>query len=58
MDNKNIIACNICAFGFDSNFSQCKKCEQYNEGLKKFGKTITNEECQLELLRKEINGMK
>ncbi|MDD2627820.1 MAG: hypothetical protein PHD20_02920 [Clostridia bacterium] len=55
MDDKNIIFCDICGSSFDSNCKMfCKKCEYYNEGLSKFGRTITNEECQLELLKKEI----
>lgn len=57
MDYKNIIPCNICAFGFDSNFAECKKCENYKTGLNKYGRTKTNEEYQIEILINEINNL-
>ena len=48
MEN-NIIMCNICAGSFDSNDNQfCKPCEFYHEGLKKFGKTKSNLDYQIE----------
>lgn len=60
MDNfNNFVVCDICGSNFDSNDNMfCKKCEFYNDGLKKFGRTKTSMEYQLEILKAEIDRLK
>lgn len=53
-----MIVCDICAASFDSQDSNCRKCEDYNEGLGKYGHTKSNEEYQLEMLKKQMELLK
>ena len=46
--------CTLCASSFDSQDTRCQKCEHYQEGLHAFGRTISNEECQLAMLLGEM----
>lgn len=52
-----MIVCDICAASFDSQDLNCKKCKNYNEGLSKYGHTKSNEEYQLEMLKKQIKSL-
>lgn len=42
------ITCDICAGLFDSNNKNCKRCEFYDEGFSKYGRTKSNLDCQIE----------
>ena len=56
--DKDFIFCDICGCSFDSQDKKfCQKCEFYNKGLKKYGKTKSNLDYQIEAGIKSIKFM-
>ena len=51
---ENIVFCEICSSIFDSNEISCKRCIYFEEGKDKYGRTKSNEEYQLEMLRDKM----
>lgn len=45
---KQYIFCDICGCSFNSQDRKCKECQFYEEGLKKFGRTKTKLDYQIE----------
>ena len=55
---EDIVFCEICSSIFDSNEISCKRCIYFEEGKGKYGRTKSNQEYQLEMLRDEITKIK